>query len=90
VPGFDAPLVVTGFVGARFVASCNERSIPVISVDEPRHFAERAEHRGVDFGRIVGRELLVAWLEEDRPAVSGIVHLGACTRNDRARRRQGR
>lgn len=74
------PLLVTGaagFIGARFVTSCNERGVPVISVDEEPLFAERVELRGIDFGRIVDTARLdetIAGLD-----VSGIVHLGACT-----------
>lgn len=78
----DAPLLVTGaagFIGARFVDSCNRRGIPVISADEPRHFTERAEHRDVDFGRIVDWRELPSFLSGEKPALSGIVHLGACT-----------
>lgn len=81
------PLLVTGaggFVGARFVERCNQRKIPVISVDEPSYFRERTEHRGIDFGQIIDREKLMAWLEAETkrlgksPAVA-IIHLGACT-----------
>ncbi|HSJ97856.1 MAG TPA: ADP-glyceromanno-heptose 6-epimerase [Myxococcota bacterium] len=86
----DAAVLVTGaagFIGARFVASCTERGIPVVSADHPAHFAERAEHRGVDFGEIVDREALFTWLAAHGARLRGIVHLGACTdttRLDRA------
>ena len=69
-------LVVTGaagFIGARFVESCRQRGIPVVSVDRAASFSERPEHRGVDF------EALQAWLAAGSTAVRGIVHLGACT-----------
>jgi ADP-L-glycero-D-manno-heptose 6-epimerase len=78
----DAPLLVTGaagFIGARFVESCAARGIPCISVDQPAYFHERAEHAGVDFGRIVDREGLFAWLAAEKPPLRAIVHLGACT-----------
>ncbi len=68
-----------GFIGARFVESCAARGIAVVSVDHVPYFAERAEHRGVDFGRIVERDDLAAWLARERPALAGVVHLGACT-----------
>lgn len=74
------PLLVTGaagFVGARFVERCNQRGIPVISVDAPAYFQDRKEHAGVQFGQIVDREKLIEWL--DKNEVSAIVHLGACT-----------
>jgi ADP-L-glycero-D-manno-heptose 6-epimerase len=76
------PLLVTGaagFIGARFVESCNHTGQPVISVDEPSYFSQRAEHRGIDFGRIVARAEVLDWLTATRPTLAGIVHLGACT-----------
>lgn len=76
------PILVTGaagFVGARFVASCNRRGTPLVSVDEPNYFTERAEHHGLAFGKIIDREKLLEWLEKERPALQAIVHLGACT-----------
>jgi ADP-L-glycero-D-manno-heptose 6-epimerase len=75
-------LVVTGaagFIGARFVESCGERGIPVVSVDRRASFAERPEHRGLDFGTIVDFEALDAWLAAEPRTLAGIVHLGACT-----------
>lgn len=77
-----APLLVTGaagFIGARFVESCLARGAPFLAVDAPAHFAERTEHREIAFGRVIDREKLVGWLEAERPALRGIVHLGACT-----------
>ncbi len=68
-----------GFIGARFVESCMGRGIPVVSVDRPASFRERAEHRGVDFGTVVDYERLDDWLARERPALAAIVHLGACT-----------
>lgn len=76
------PLLVTGaagFVGARFVEACNRRGQPVISVDAPAYFTERVEHRGVDFGTIVDRDVLLERLERAPMPLAGIVHLGACT-----------
>jgi len=55
-------LLVTGaagFIGARFVESCQQKGIPVISVDHLRHFEERPEHRDLDFGDIVDRVALI-------------------------------
>src|SRR5258706_10769978 len=54
-PSFSSslPILVTGaagFIGARFVESCNERSVPVVSVDHLAAFDSRGEHRGLDFG----------------------------------------
>lgn len=77
-----APLIVTGaagFVGARVVEAANRRGLPVVSVDSSDVFDERPEHEGLDFGKIVDREELLAWLGSDRPELAGIVHLGACT-----------
>src|SRR5436190_17670298 len=75
-------LLVTGaagFIGARFVESCGRRGIPVVSVDRRASFAERPEHRGLDFGTIVDFEALDAWLAAEPRTLAGIVHLGACT-----------
>jgi ADP-L-glycero-D-manno-heptose 6-epimerase len=76
------PLLVTGaagFVGARFVERCNARSIPIVSVDARAYFAERSEHKGLDFGEIVDREELLGRLASKPMDLSGIVHMGACT-----------
>ena len=73
-------LLVTGaagFIGARFVDSCNARGIPVVSVDRKEAFESRPEHRRLDFGRILDIEELPGWLEDGRPGVAGIVHMGA-------------
>lgn len=76
-----SPILVTGaagFIGARFVESCNAQRIPTISVDKSEHFESRPEHASIDFGRIVDREELFAWLGAERPKLASIVHLGAC------------
>jgi ADP-L-glycero-D-manno-heptose 6-epimerase len=73
-------LLVTGaagFIGARFVDSCNARGIPVVSVDRREAFAARPEHRRLDFGAILDIEELPGWLAGARPDVGGIVHMGA-------------
>lgn len=78
----EAPLLVTGaagFIGARFVESCNARGTPVVSVDRDTHFETRGELAGLDFGRIVDRDALFGWLGERRPEVAAVVHLGACS-----------
>lgn len=78
----SSPLLVTGaagFIGARFIESCNQRDIPVISVDSLAHFAARPEHQDVDFGQKVDRENLFDWLKVHEPELRAIVHLGACS-----------
>ncbi len=80
--GVGAPLLVTGaagFIGMRFAASCRERGIACIAVDREAHFRDRPEHRGALAGPIVDRDRLLAWLAAERPALRGIVHMGACT-----------
>lgn len=73
-------LLVTGaagFIGARFVESCNARGVPVVSVDRLAGFTTRAEHRGLDFGTTLDVEALADWLATRHPPIAGIVHLGA-------------
>ena len=75
-------LLVTGaagFIGARFVESCNRRGIPIVSVDRASSFEERPEHRGLDFGTVVDVDALDGWLAAEPRPLTGIVHLGACT-----------
>ena len=67
-----------GFIGARFVESCNAKRLATISVDKREHFETRPEHAAVDFGRIVDRDELFAWLAAERPKLASIMHLGAC------------
>lgn len=73
-----------GFVGARFVERCNREGLSIISVDRPSYFTERKENAFLNYGEIVDREMLMAWLEDkikmtgENP-VSAVVHLGACT-----------
>lgn len=74
-------LLVTGaagFIGSRFVA-LHGGGRPLISVDERRHVGTRPEHTGIDFGTVVDRDELPRWLADTKPALAGIVHLGACT-----------
>ena len=84
-------LLVTGaagFIGARFVESCNARGVDVVSVDRSASFRGRPEHRSVAFGELVGVERLPQWLGEFGQTITGIVHLGAIsdtTETDEAR-----
>lgn len=83
----SGPILVTGaagFVGARFVERCNGQRIEVISVDAPAYFEERTEHRGVNFGTVIDRANLIAWMDAETARLghvpfSAIVHMGACT-----------
>ena len=79
-------LLVTGaagFIGSRFVASCNKLKIPVVSVDKESHFHDRSEHSGIDFGRLIDRDNLFHELADPKTwaslGIGAIVHLGACT-----------
>ena len=76
------PLLVTGaagFVGARFIESCNRLAIPVISVDHPGYFKTRTENASVNYGKILDRETFLSTLEKKSLDVSAIIHMGACT-----------
>ena len=73
-------LLVTGaagFIGARFVESCNARGVPVVSVDRKDAFEARPEHARLDFGDLLDIEELESWLSAPRPKLAGIVHMGA-------------
>lgn len=79
-PPSSLPILVTGaagFIGARFVESCNRRNIPVVSVDRLTAFDTRSEHRGLDFGTRLDIEDLPKWLAAKTSGVAGIVHMGA-------------
>jgi len=53
-----------GFIGARFVESCFDRGIRVVSVDKFAHFNDRSEHAGVPFGTPGATNVLrIAWIE---------------------------
>lgn len=69
-----------GFIGARMVERCNQRGIPVISVDHLEAFDSRPEHQGLDFGIRLGLKDLWPWLASN-PAfnLSTVIHLGACS-----------
>jgi len=73
-------LLVTGaagFIGARFVESCNARGVPVVSVDRKEAFAGRPEHARLDFGTLLDIDELEGWLSESRRELAGIIHMGA-------------
>ncbi|HEX7617025.1 MAG TPA: NAD-dependent epimerase/dehydratase family protein, partial [Thermoanaerobaculia bacterium] len=73
-------LLVTGaagFIGARFVESCNARGVPIVSVDRKDAFTSRPEHARRDFGDVLDIEELETWLSVPRPPLAGIVHMGA-------------
>ena len=73
-------LLVTGaagFIGARFVESCNARGVSVVSVDRRDAFASRPEHARLDFGTTLDVEELAPWLSASRAHLAGIVHMGA-------------
>lgn len=68
-----------GFIGSRFVESCQAKGIATISVDSLPHFDSRTEHRKVEFGKRVERSKLWAFLDQTAPSLRAIIHLGACT-----------
>ncbi len=73
-------LLVTGaagFIGARFVESCNARGVPIVSVDSRDAFASRPEHAHLDFGTLLDIDELEGWLSAPRQELSGVVHMGA-------------
>lgn len=68
-----------GFIGARFVESCNEKDIELISVDKLANFS-RPEHSGLHFGMKFDIDNIMQHLLHDAPRhIDAIVHLGAIT-----------
>ena len=69
-----------GFIGARMVERCNQRGIPVISVDHLEAFDSRPEHAHLDFGIRLGLKDLWGWLQANPSfPISAVIHLGACS-----------
>ncbi|HLE01484.1 MAG TPA: NAD-dependent epimerase/dehydratase family protein, partial [Bdellovibrionota bacterium] len=75
-----------GFIGARFVESCNERGIETISVDRETYFQSRSEHQGISLGTIIDRDRLLDHISKAGTGASplplafdAVIHLGACT-----------
>ncbi len=80
----SAPLLITGaagFIGARLVEACNGAGVPIVSVDKQETFAGnmRPDHAGLEFGETFAQDEVLSYLEQERPVLRGIVHLGACT-----------
>jgi ADP-L-glycero-D-manno-heptose 6-epimerase len=67
-----------GFIGARWIESCQQRGISIISVDQQALFHSRQEHSNLDFGQIIDRDALPVALPQLVP-VDAIIHLGAIT-----------
>ena len=69
-----------GFIGARTVEALRAHAgVRVVSIDFPETFA-RVEHRGLDFGKTLHPERLLAFLQTELPRdTRAIIHLGACT-----------
>ena len=69
-----------GFIGSRFVHSCqNKPKVQIISADHLEHFKNRPEHAEIRFEKTIDRLQLFEWLTNEKPAISAIFHLGACT-----------
>src|SRR5579885_70773 len=78
------PILVTGaagFIGARLSRALAGDGRAVIGVDVEECFESRPEIAGmrIPFARRVDRDALWDWLAREKPALSAIVHLGACT-----------
>ena len=68
-----------GFIGARFIESCNALGHRLFSVDDLEHFKKRQENKNLDFGKQIDRSNLFTWLNSLQPHFDGIIHLGAIT-----------
>ncbi len=77
------PMVVVtgsaGFIGNRLTEKLLEKNIDVICVDKSSYFKERTEHAPLAVSKIVDRENFFQWLEETKPSIDAIFHMGACT-----------
>lgn len=76
------PVLVTGaagFIGARFVESCNARGVQVVAVDDVDRIGAAPEHADIDFGTCVDRREIVEALRDGAVRPGAIVHMGACT-----------
>ena len=76
------PVLVTGaagFIGARFVESCNARGAQVVSVDDVDRIGAAPEHAEIDFGTCVDRREVIEALRDGAVRPGAIVHMGACT-----------
>ncbi|HEX5855774.1 MAG TPA: ADP-glyceromanno-heptose 6-epimerase, partial [Thermoanaerobaculia bacterium] len=76
-PGTLLVTGAAGFIGARFVETCNARGVPVVSVDRKDAFASRPEHARLDFGTLLDIDELEGWLSAPDRDLAGIVHMGA-------------
>jgi ADP-L-glycero-D-manno-heptose 6-epimerase len=70
-----------GFIGARLSQALARAGREVIGVDVESLFESRPEIAGmkIPFARKVDRDGLFDWLAREKPSISAIVHLGACT-----------
>lgn len=79
---FQKTYLVTGaagFIGSRFVESCANQNISLISVDHEEYFKSRPLNHTVSFGQVIDLDNLFPWLESNRPKIDAIIHLGAIT-----------
>src|SRR6185295_7936839 len=70
-----------GFIGARLSQALARGGTPVVGVDILSCFDSRPEIAGmrIPFASRVDREDLWSWLDRENPALSAIVHMGACS-----------
>jgi ADP-L-glycero-D-manno-heptose 6-epimerase len=70
-----------GFIGARLSQALARSGRAVVGVDVESCFDSRPEiaSLGIPFSRRVDRDALWDWLAREKPELSAIVHLGACT-----------
>lgn len=79
---FQKTYLVTGaagFIGSRFVESCANKGISLISVDREDYFRSRPLNHSLPFGQVIDLENLFSWLQSNQPKLDAIVHLGAIT-----------
>jgi len=69
-----------GFIGSCLVQYFNEQGLEnVILVDKFREAAKEKNWKHKKYKHLVDRELLLEWLDENKPNISFVIHLGART-----------
>src|SRR6476646_2508925 len=79
----NSTIIVTGaagFIGSCMVQFLNENGYHnLLLVDDFGDEEKRKNWEGKEFVEIIERQILLDWLEENKPTVDCVIHLGART-----------